>query len=1001
MKSIYLFSLLLRDLLARDLLLRALLLRALLLRAHIVASLGAVLLALSTMTSFALTAESDHSSGSSIAKKIETPAETPPESVPESVHESAPESVDKYLEIDDTDQSDQSHVKEDQTWITSFELQGLQLREEIIVEERSNGLFVPLEDILAALEYQFELHPDGTKGTGWIGNKDRLISIDFKSSKFVNNGIQTSFSPEEALLQNDVLYVTTRLISQIWPVTFMLDTRSQILKVIGTETLPIQSRLAREEKRKRLNSRRQNPPQLPFREMPYASWQVPSVDLSLSVGRDERGTDSQFSLLGAGDLAFGSLDSFISGDSRGAIGSLRLTLGRESNEGGVFGYADLRSAKIGDVFVPTLNLISNPRYERGFQLSSFPLNYSAELGQIAIEGSGPPGVVVELFRGSELISFQTIGDDGRFAFLNVPLSMGQNSFRTLVYHADGQVDERQHEFRMDDYMLPAGKTAFQISATEAGFSTGHFFGIRNETKPFRHEISLFAAAEHGFSSLFSARFFFARVPDRQSLIEDSGSRSFLSFRPLFPSGFDGNLSRAESTFMNVYSGASGKFSIGKTYWKTDLVLDQENGRAYEISALTGFDNTTLSLAQAGFDGFMSAITELSGDILNLRRRARLNAKQRFFSFGDTDSDLILERRQGTIGYREDRVLWRLSQKIDRLRLTHFLEQNWITPPQQSTFQSRVGDLEAYSRRGLFDLTAGLSYELRDVPNLRALRALIGYDLDRNGRFDLGWQKDTQSQVDTFAAQISRKLKHYRAGFQMRWDRVNEFSGLATLTAGIAQDPVSREFFASGESVATVGLLAPEVTLERYDRDSGALVKEPLPEAEILIGGSPRNSDDDKVGRGVIRGLAPSQRIDVSVALSSLSDPFWRPPDEGYSFEPRRGVISQAKFSIIETGEIEGLVKVEEKNAGGVAFLLLDEAGRVIASRRTTSDGQIYFDALTPGRYVLKLDPQQDRRWRRLIPFEQVLEIKQENLTLFDLTIDLQQSTTQESPLPFR
>jgi hypothetical protein len=871
--------------------------------------------------------------------------------------------------------------------ILSLEMNGYQLSDAFLVYEIDNKIFLPLLDTLSFLELKFEIDNSTSTGQGWIINPNRFISVDFKKSNATVEGRSISFDPSEIIIKSEMLFVSIDLFSDLWPVTFQLNKRSQSLNVNGKEKLPLESRLEREEKRKKLNNRPKSKSALPLKEMPYSSGTFPSLDFNLSTGYDkERYSYSQFNVTGAGDLAESGIDFFLSGDSKKSVTDGRLTVGRESNEGNVFGVSELKTVKVGDVLLPGLNLISNPRFERGIQISTAPLSYLSDLGQITIEGRGSPAAEVELYRENELIDFQIVNSDGRYTFVNVPLSVGKNEYKALVYQPNGQVEEFIYSYRIEDFLLKPGASSLQAFVTETGYSTSQYFGVDNPNQPSKKETSSLIQYDYGLSPLLSGKIFYARMPDRQSLIDDNQFRSLTSLRPLFPSSFDSSISRAQSSFMNSYTGAGLKTAWFKTYWKADYAKDDNNGSASEINALTGFDRYTFNYAQARFDNFISANTAFNGDVLKNKHKFRVAGNWMIVPQYNTDSDLIWERRTGVLDSTEERAIWRLSQRMQKVRLTNHVNQTWFKSYTGSSIPTRTGDLEAYTRYNFWDYTAGLTYDIQETTKGTAVRYIMGYDTVNNQRLDLGWQRDLSPIKDTYVAQFSKKWKEFRTGLQLRWDQQSEWTALATLTFGIAQNPSSNNLFVSSESLASTGMIYPEIQLERYDNNESKIKTELLPDGDVLINGQEKKSEYDRPLPKVIRGLPSGEKTDVSVAITSLSDPYWSPATKGYSIIPRRGVILKTPFKVIETGEVEGLLIFQETPATSVKINIINQKGESLAQTRSGFDGSFYFNNLAPGKYLIKSSPEQDRRWKNLLPFEQELMITPDKLGVLDIKI---------------
>lgn len=874
-------------------------------------------------------------------------------------------------------------------WIANFEINDLQLAEALIFVEQKGRLYAPLEDVLRGLELKFDINPDLKSGSGWVVQVQRKVEVNFEKNFAITDGQKKNISSDDYFFEQGVCYMGVDTISEIWPVVLSFDKRRLTVKASGKEKLPIEVRLEREERRKKLSHKNKNKSEYPLIENPYSSGTFPSIDMNLSSGYDrDRLGYSQFNLTGASDLAESGLDFFFAGDTKKSVTDGRITMGRESNEGNVFGIRELRTAKVGDVTMPGINLVSNPRFERGIEISTAPLNYLTDLGYTNIDGHGSPGTEVELYRGNELIDFQIITKDGRYNFVNVPLIIGRNDFRTVTYSSNGQIEENEHTVRVEDALVKEHSGAFQFYMTESGYSTGQYLGINSPNQPSSKQTSSLFQYEYGITPLISVRAFQARMPDRQSLIDDNQFRSITSLRPLFPSTFDATLSRSQSSFMNNYTGAGLKWSALGVYWKGDAVKDEFNGQASEVSALSGFENYTLNLGHARFNNFVSAYSYFNGDFLRDKDRARLASNWSFYPGTNTDSDLQWEKKRGVLDSSEEKSIWRISQRIKKWRITNHITQTWFRGYDTNTMATRTGDLEIYTRPSRWDYTAGLSYSILEITRATSERILVGVDATSESRFDFGWQRDLNPILDTFVFQMSKKWNEFRTGLQTRWDQNNEWTVLATLTFGLAKSPTTNNLFMSPDSLATTGMIYPDIDLEKFDPETQKIKSTPLPEADLLVFNQERKSNWDRPQPNIIRGLTAGEKTDVSVSTASLPDPYWTPEKKGVSVIPRRGVILKVPMTVVETGEIEGTLKNGNEILSGVKVQLENQEHVIIAQTRTSFDGSFYFNNLMAGTYLIRKDPNQDRRWQKLNDFSRSIKITPAQLGVFGFDIQV-------------
>ena len=116
---------------------------------------------------------------------------------------------------------------------------------------------------------------------------------------------------------------------------------------------------------------------------------------------------------------------------------------------------------------------------------------------------------------------------------------------------------------------------------------------------------------------------------------------------------------------------------------------------------------------------------------------------------------------------------------------------------------------------------------------------------------------------------------------------------------------------------------------------------------------------------LISGLGDGRPTQVSMMTDTLPDPYLSPVKPGVEVVPRPGRTHVAMFPVATVSELEG--KAYFARAGGkravsnVQLQLIDEKNDVIASAKTEYDGYFLMERVPPGRYRLRIDPDQATR----------------------------------------
>lgn len=135
---------------------------------------------------------------------------------------------------------------------------GYQLAETMNVYGSRAGVYVPLGEFARVLDFAIGVFPAQRRAEGWIGSRDRKLTIDLNTGVAIVNGKAIAFAPGQAAIFDNDLYVRADLAEQLFPVKLRADINAQTLTVSPTEPLPFQQRLAREARAAGLNHPRRS-----------------------------------------------------------------------------------------------------------------------------------------------------------------------------------------------------------------------------------------------------------------------------------------------------------------------------------------------------------------------------------------------------------------------------------------------------------------------------------------------------------------------------------------------------------------------------------------------------------------------------------------------------------------------------------------------------------------------------------------------------------------------
>ncbi len=94
--------------------------------------------------------------------------------------------------------------------------------------------------------------------------------------------------------------------------------------------------------------------------------------------------------------------------------------------------------------------------------------------------------------------------------------------------------------------------------------------------------------------------------------------------------------------------------------------------------------------------------------------------------------------------------------------------------------------------------------------------------------------------------------------------------------------------------------------------------------------------------------------------------------------PRPGKVQMLEFPVVSTSEVDGTVYLLGKNGrrgiGDAAVELVNSQGAVVMSTPSSSDGFYLLRQVMPGRYTLRISPEQARKLALASRLERPVEV---------------------------
>jgi len=843
---------------------------------------------------------------------------------------------------------------QDQALILNLTLNRTSIGENFIVYQDKKRLLIPLAGVMSALEIAITTDPDTGTASGFFINEDRRFSLDLAAGTGSVNGRTFVLEPGSVERQLTDIYVDAALLADWFSIRFHLVSEDLTLVVTSVELLPIQERLDRE--RRRAGVRR------PGEFGPYTMVEAPAkwidwpfvdtnIQYSTTKNNGQMVQQGQYSSVVTGMVGGLDLDMSLNGSvpqQQGYQQFLRATLGQRDPRGGLLGPIDAREFALGDVSSPSLPLVSNSVAGRGAMLSTFPLHRLSDLQRVTLRGELPVGWQVELYRGSDLLDFQTSNSDGRYEFLNIPTIAGLNAFRLVFYGPEGQRREQEQPIYVAAATVGAGETGYSLLFNQQNTDLfgNHPNSNQVQTTAFTRfdqlnqllsqpnindgALRFNAEAEHGISDSLSLNGAVSSLP--LGNIETQYFQTGLRAAWL---GALANVSAATSNNGGVAAGTSVQSQINSLSWllsydrfldhfvserSFDLLLNQPlvATSAVQLNGLVpGIGSGRLPFATS------ATYSEAENGTSHLELRGRLTSYiSRFTLAAETQSELISHQ----------------------------------TTQTQETF--RVG-----TQFGRIGLRGETIYTLTPTAKLSATQLTADFPARPNLNLRLGVTRlQTQPQETQLTAGAAVLFNNLALGADANVSDRGDFSILFKIAFSFGIEPRSGQPVFRGQAFARSGAISPLVFLDRDGDGKFGPEDVPLPNVRLRSENYVFHDKTDQSGTALITGLEPYQETPVRIDPETLEDPYWKPAEQNISVLPRPGSVVKLEFPVYETGEIDGAVEIERAEQRvplpGIRLQVVDGDGKVVAQALSGYDGSFFVQGVRLGSFALRADPEQ-------------------------------------------
>jgi hypothetical protein len=816
----------------------------------------------------------------------------------------------------------------------SLDMGGAKLSDGVDAYELGDGkVCVDLDQFVRALEFQIRYSPEDQTARGWFLDETRLFQLDLKAKRILSGGIARPF-PEGKLFKTELgLCVTADVLQDWFPVNLNYEPQGALISVTSREPLPVELRLAREERKRSLDDQlvaQEPPPPLDGKKIDYSWYHLPSFDVfgRAEVARDDFGNIRRsvtYNAIAVGELAKMTSEILLQSDASAIPSALRMRLYRRDAKGGVFGVPGLTDVTVGDVSGLSNSLLNISAPGRGVSLSSYPLTTSDEYDRTTLRGDMPLGWEAELYRNDALISYQTENRDGRFEFKDVPILFGINEFKIILYGPQGQRREERRIVNTGASATPRGRF-YSRAVVQQDFRELINIGRRTTIVQPRAPLRFQAEGRYGLFNNLS-------LGGSISSFEQAGER-------------------------NTYGALSAQTSLGRTFLDFEAISNTHGQWAAEATAQRTFGSTGIQLRHAQFASGFGSQKVTAG--LKSRSELALTASLPGFDSSRTPLSIrsIVNRQYD--GSAQLSIDEQASFVFGRSNVSQTLNVNSDLTNGQPTLVS--GNL-LYSRR-LRDsgIRAYMGYELAPKLDLRSLG--IGYDQyigAREKQWYLNANADWQvrEHLGTFSVGVSREFERFSLNVDASTSTRGAWNIGASISFSLSRDPVRQGWRMSSQAAAQSGNVIARIFEDMDNDGTFSQGDAPIKNAEILSD-SFGNNKTDASGRIFLSGL-PSDSITVLKA----SPPADYPVDlieakASNAVVARAGTVNSIDIPMIVSGSIEGEVSFLRGEASrplrGIMVKLIGETQTIV--QYSEYDGYYLFQNVPTGQYRVELDETQ-------------------------------------------
>jgi hypothetical protein len=820
-------------------------------------------------------------------------------------------------------------IVEDELLVLEVRLENSSSGHGLIAYPYQDSALLPLGEICSILELAVQTDPHTGTAFGWIIDEDRVFALDIPNKTMTLNGNLWPLPERVLSLDENDIYIRSDILSDWLPIDLDINLPRMHVKITPREILPFQSRLKRDEQRSVwLASKGKNVMTYPQHVAPYRMWSWPMVDATMSLLSNRYGDTQRLSMQSNSDLGGLSSNFMLShmqNDQR-SFTSTRMKAGRWDPQGELLGKAQATRYEFGDLFISRVPLISSRVQGTGMTISNQALHRSREFDTTDIQGDAPAGWEAELYINGSLYDFQTVGQEGHYVFDNVPLVIGNNVFRTVLYGPRGESREVVEHANISHQMADVGELKYTATLVREGSSVlnSNSSSYAGMEKPWNQQLEL------GYA-----------LSNRNALV--------------------GNISRLNiGGRQEMFSSLASHNSLGMLYMESVLAKSLTGGHAFSLGMQTRLRGQNIFLKRNINNDYRAEALnsqQYISDQTSFRTSGSIfDSVQRnvFYSFTANnrdyrDSDLRNEKDyqfHTSTSFRKLILSHRLSYR-DR-EYASIRDQEWL------------GTQLVRSWLGPLSVRGDLNYQLAPV-KMRSATATINFNRMHTLQTTVRMSHyfDTSYGLDNASLEFTRLFDNFTLGCNLSiYESLGPSFGI-TIGTFLARDVRANQWASTHRPMSSRAIASVCTFIDRNGNRKFDEGDEPLEGVGFMNLTPWKKIRTNSEGYAFLPGLLVHRTQVIELNLPTVVDPFLIPLEKGATVIGHPGSIIDVEFPFTYAGEIEGMI-VDAANPNlpvrHVGLELVDTEGERVGSAVSEFDGYYYFTEVLPGDYEIRVIP---------------------------------------------